>query len=67
MHLGMWGYDPWRSCFYDNAVYEFEFQFDSGTGEDVDDDCVGDLLTAYAKKSTKPVLIVWVRYSGFIC
>ncbi|KAJ6481985.1 hypothetical protein C8R45DRAFT_1003697 [Mycena sanguinolenta] len=30
-----------------------------GTGDDADDDCVGDLLRKYAKNSTQSILIVW--------
>ncbi|KAJ6573046.1 hypothetical protein DFH09DRAFT_395660 [Mycena vulgaris] len=30
-----------------------------GTGDDADDDCVGDLLREYAKKSNQSILVVW--------
>ncbi|KAJ7347319.1 hypothetical protein DFH08DRAFT_809078 [Mycena albidolilacea] len=30
-----------------------------GTGEEADDDCVGDTLRKYAKNSTQSILVVW--------
>ncbi|KAJ6551769.1 hypothetical protein B0H19DRAFT_1264403 [Mycena capillaripes] len=30
-----------------------------GTGDDADDNCVGDLLKKYAKNSTQSILVVW--------
>ncbi|KAJ7856589.1 hypothetical protein B0H13DRAFT_2672948 [Mycena leptocephala] len=30
-----------------------------GTGDDAQDDCVGDLLKKYAKNSTQSILVVW--------
>jgi hypothetical protein len=36
-----------------------------GTGDDAEDDCVGDLLKKYAKNNTQSILVIWVRSFTF--